>query len=81
MLRMQRAICAAGLLALAACTSGPELTGDGVFALASADPKHPRLRYADGQVSLNDSCMIKLGNKLNPKVPPFYLNGSPVGFC
>lgn len=78
---MKNTIFAAGLLALIGCTGGPKLTGDGVFALASADPEHPRLRYSDGQISMNASCMIKLGNKLNPKIPPFYLNGTPVGFC
>lgn len=78
---MKRTIVAAGLLLLTACAGRPQLTGDGVFALASADPMHPRLRFGDGQISMNASCMIKLGNKLNPKIPPFYLNGTPVGFC
>jgi hypothetical protein len=41
----------------------------------------PRLRYFDGnQVSLNDRCAVRKV-KLNPKMPPVYVNGQPVGFC
>ncbi len=55
---------------------------EGVFAVPSEDdPSRHRLRFVDGQVSRNDSCMIRLGNRLNPKVPPMYVNGEPVGFC
>jgi hypothetical protein len=41
----------------------------------------PRIRYDDGeQVSLNDRCAVRKA-KLNPKMPPIYVNGQPVGFC
>ena len=41
----------------------------------------PRVRYyEDGQVSLNDRCAVRKV-KLNPKMPPIYVNGQPVGFC
>lgn len=41
----------------------------------------PRLRFrADGQVSLNDRCPVRKV-KLNPKMPPAYVNGRPIGFC
>lgn len=41
----------------------------------------PRLRYfEDNQVSLNDRCAVRKV-KLNPKMPPVYVNGQPVGFC
>ena len=78
-----------GLCALLACTalaacSAPTIQhalGDGVFTVPGSDAAHPRLRYLDGQVSANDSCMIRLGNKLNPKGPPVYVNGQPLGFC
>jgi hypothetical protein len=41
----------------------------------------PRVRYHDGgQVSLNDRCPVRKV-KLNPKMPPVYVNGQPVGFC
>ncbi len=57
------------------------LDGEGVFALRCSDPDRAYLRYRDGQVSLNDACMIKLENGLSPKIPPCYVNGQPVGFC
>ena len=47
----------------------------------SPDGGPHRLRFADGQVSLNDQCMIQLANGLNPAIPPLYVNGRPVGFC
>lgn len=71
------------LLLLAACrgTDPLALRGDGVFALPGATPDRHRLRYVDGQVSLNDSCAIQLQNRLNHRIPPLYVNGEPVGFC
>lgn len=62
------------------CAAEPK-QGDGVFAVTSTNPDRPRLRYLDGQLSLNSTCMIRLGNKLNPKVPPVFVNGAPLGFC
>lgn len=40
----------------------------------------PRLRFPDGTRTENDRCMI-LERKLNPKIPPIWVNGAPVGFC
>jgi hypothetical protein len=41
----------------------------------------PHLRYFEGQqVSVNNSCAVR-HTKLNPKMPPIYVNGQPVGFC
>ena len=54
---------------------------DGVLRMPSVRETHPRLRFVDGQVSLNDSCMIVTENPLNPSVPPLYVNGQPLGFC
>lgn len=51
------------------------------FYVASDVPDRPRLRYDDGQVSLNTTCAVRLENKLNPAIPPVYVNGSPLGFC
>ena len=68
------------VLAPTSCEGGAAIC-DGVFAVRGADPAKPQLRYCDGQVARNDSCMIRLGRKLNPKVPPLYVNGEPVGFC
>lgn len=46
----------------------------------TADPEHPRLKYADSLVSLNDRCMVRMV-KMNPKVRPVYVSRMPVGFC
>jgi hypothetical protein len=46
----------------------------------TADPKHPRLKFADSLVSANDRCMVTQ-SKLNPAVRPVYVNGVPMGFC
>ena len=40
----------------------------------------PRVEYSDGRVSLNDRCPVRKV-KLNPRMPPVYVNGGPVGFC
>ena len=40
----------------------------------------PRLLFADGLVSLNDRCIVR-HLKLNPKMPPVYVSGRPIGFC
>ncbi|GEM_PF-3590384 len=71
------------VLVLAGCasTSIERSNGDGVFAVPGDQQSHHRLRFADGQVSPNDSCMVKLGNRLNREVPPLYVNGLPMAFC
>jgi hypothetical protein len=48
--------------------------------VAQPDSAHPRLKYADSLVSLNDRCAVAK-NKLNRNVRPVYVNGQPVGFC
>ena len=48
--------------------------------LPTEDPEHPRVKYPDSLVSVNDRCAvrkIKLGNR----VRPVYVNGLPIGFC
>lgn len=40
----------------------------------------PRLRFADGEESLNDRCPVRKA-KLNRRLPPLFVNGHPVGFC
>jgi len=62
----------AALLAAAAATA--QVT------VPTQDPQHPRIRYADSLVSMNDRCMVR-GGTLNPLFPPVYINGRPVGFC
>ena len=40
------------------------------------DPQHPRIRYTDSLLSLNDRCVIRKGT-LNPTFRPVYVNGRP----
>lgn len=67
------------LLILAGC--GGE-TNSGMAAAQYVDPQSefPRLRFPDGQISLNDRCPVRRV-KLNRRMPPIYVNGRPVGFC
>jgi hypothetical protein len=44
------------------------------------DAELPRLEFPDGTRTENDRCMI-LERKLNPKIPPIWVNDTPVGFC
>lgn len=48
--------------------------------MPTADPEHPRLKYADSLVSLNDHCIVRIV-KLSRKVRPVYVSRMPVGFC
>jgi hypothetical protein len=57
------------------------LVDDGIFYVLGEDPAHPRVRYLDGQLALDATCAIQIGNKLSRKVPPCYVNGQPIGFC
>ncbi len=59
---------------LLGCASPPH-------AYVTGDPQeHPRLRFKDGSVSLNDRCPVSQ-TKLNPALDPVFVNGRPVGFC
>jgi len=57
----------------------PELPMEAQY-VPGTEEKLPRLRYADGQISLNDRCPVRHA-KLNPKMAPVYVNGKPIGFC
>ncbi len=46
----------------------------------TADPKFPKIRFADSLLSANDHCLVSK-SKLNLKVRPVYVNGVPMGFC
>jgi hypothetical protein len=46
----------------------------------SPDLSHPKIRYGDSLVSLNDRCPVRQG-KLNGTYAPVYVNRYPVGFC
>lgn len=57
------------------------LDDEGIVYVLAAQPGFPRVRYLDGQLSLNESCAIRVENKLSRKIPPVYVNGQPIGFC
>jgi YHS domain-containing protein len=44
------------------------------------DKEHPRIKFADSLVSINDRCAVK-ENLLSANVRPVYVNGKPVAFC
>jgi hypothetical protein len=69
-------------LALAGCGSRPtELVPPlGKAELVDASAEHPRLKFTDGSVSVNDTCPVTK-RKLNVAFPPVYVNGQPIGFC
>ena len=73
-------------LALSACMTFAACAGrlpaeEGVYQVNGTNSEHSRLRYLDGHVSANETCMIRVENALNPKIPPMYVNGRPMGFC
>ena len=57
------------------------LDDEGIVYVLAAQPGFPRVRYLDGQLSLNESCAIRVENKLSRRIPPVYVNGQPIGFC
>ena len=59
----------------------PDPMRSGAMYLPTDDPNRPRVRYVDGQVALNRSCMVRVENKLSRAVPPMYVNGQALGFC
>jgi hypothetical protein len=46
----------------------------------TADLAHPKVKYSDSQVSMNDRCPVRQG-KLSTTYKPVYVNGKPIGFC
>ena len=56
------------------------VTSTGTIDYADADTLFPYLRFADGQISLNNRCPVRKV-KLNRRMPPLYVNGQPIGFC
>jgi hypothetical protein len=85
------AIAAPVLIAVLGCGGGgsrdaalprdaQKLSSSGETVLTDTTSEFPRLRFADGQVSMNDRCMVRQV-KLNPRLPALYVNGRPVGFC
>lgn len=69
--------------AAAPVPAGPEPVADAPpveFVGADAGDGRRAMRFADGQVSLNDHCPVRK-RALNLRLPPVYVNGAPIGFC
>jgi len=49
-------------------------------ALVDTTVAFPHVRYADGQVSINNRCIVRQ-IKLSAMMRPIYVNGRPIGFC
>ena len=71
--RRRAGIAVLAVLALGGMAGAQELVPTG-------DPAHPRVRYSDSLLSLNDRCAVRQGS-LNPTYAPVYVNGRPIGFC
>lgn len=69
-----------GAAALLLCVLAAAADGLAQRYVEGDDPDYPRLKYADSLTSLNDRCIVAQ-NKLNKKIRPVYVNGSPIGFC
>ena len=41
---------------------------------------YPPMRYANGNVTINDRCPVRKV-PLNPRLTPLFVNGKPLGFC
>ena len=74
--RPGRLVLATAALAIA-LSGGPARAQEYV---PTADLEHPKVRYADSKVSLNDRCPVR-GGKLSTTYKPVYVNGQPIGFC
>ncbi len=48
--------------------------------LVQPDAEFSAMRWSNGEVTLNDRCPVRKV-KLNPSMPPIYVNGEPIGFC
>jgi hypothetical protein len=49
-------------------------------AFVDSTAEYPHVRYADGQVSVNNRCIVRK-LKLSRMMRPVYVNGRPIGFC
>ena len=74
----RRIPCAATIVALALAACLPAAARAQHF-VAGSD-SFPRVRYAGSLLSVNDRCLVTQ-RKLNIRMPPVYVNGTPMGFC
>jgi hypothetical protein len=79
--RFLTATVASCLLAVACGGRPAELVPPvGEPSLVDPTAEFPKIRFADGLVSVNDRCPVTK-RKLSPLFPPVYVNGLPIGFC
>jgi hypothetical protein len=69
-------------IALSACGGRPAELVPPIGTIEAVDPDSafPRLKFADGLVSINERCPVTK-RKLSVHFPPVYVNGQPIGFC
>jgi len=70
------------LTAVVACGGRPAelVLPIGNVELVDPSAELPRIRFADGLISVNDICPVTK-RKLSVAFPPVYVNGLPIGFC
>ena len=69
----------AALATLGLATTLGAMAGAQVL-IKSTHEDFPKVLYADTLISANDRCIVAR-SRLNPKVRPVYVNGTPLGFC
>ena len=70
----------AALLAVTVAVALSGRPGTAQVYVPTTDINHPKIRYADSLVSLNDRCPVRTG-KLSTTYKPVYVNHRPIGFC
>ena len=65
-----------------ACGSRPAELVPPIGEVELLDPSAelPKIRFADGLISVNDRCPVTK-RKLSVSFPPVYVNGMAIGFC
>lgn len=66
-----------GLALVAALVPG---ASDAFRYVKTTDPVHPKIKYPDSLVSVNDRCIVA-GSALSTMIRPTYVNGKPIGYC
>ena len=80
---VKRSAIVLGMMILAAPVAGGEPAppvSPGSEYVPTTDPQHPKARYTDSLVSMNDRCPVRQST-LSLAYVPVYVNGQPVGFC
>ncbi len=69
-------------LAVLSCSQEPTVLVDdsGLAVRVDTTADLSKLRYPDGQLTLNDQCPVRRV-RLNTRMPAIYVNQHPVGFC